>query len=333
MELNYLKNKILNKLYILRVYVVDGIHFFSIDYKKRGEVMIIKIVLIFIILLLIVYIIRIKRELKSISKQIEESKGEYINIHTNAINDSIEILAKNINYLYDNSQKILAKNKKIENELRQSISNISHDLRTPLTSIKGYVQLIKEDSITDKEKNDYINIVEKRVENLQNLITSFYDLSRIHGNEFKFNLKKINLKTILCDSIAMYYNNFIEKNIEPVIEIDEKIQDIISDESVVERIFSNLIGNMLKYADKNIKISLFQEENYIISKFQNLAPNLKEEDMDKLFDRFYTSDKSRSDKNTGLGLAITKSHLDKLNNKIEAKLINGNLIIEIKWNI
>lgn len=333
MELNYLKNKILNKLYILRVYVVDGIHFFSIDYKKRGEVMIIKIVLIFIILLLIVYIIRIKRELKSISKQIEESKGEYINIHTNAINDSIEILAKNINYLYDNSQKILAKNKKIENELRQSISNISHDLRTPLTSIKGYVQLIKEDSITDKEKNDYINIVEKRVENLQNLITSFYDLSRIHGNEFKFNLKKINLKTILCDSIAMYYNNFIEKNIEPVIEIDEKIQDIISDESVVERIFSNLIGNMLKYADKNIKISLFQEENYIISKFQNLAPNLKEEDMDKLFDRFYTSDKSRSDKNTGLGLAITKSLLDRLNNKIEAKLINGNLIIEIKWNI
>lgn len=333
MELNYLKNKILNKLYILRVYVVDGIHFFSIDYKKRGEVMIIKIVLIFIILLLIVYIIRIKRELKSISKQIEESKGEYINIHTNAINDSIEILAKNINYLYDNSQKILAKNKKIENELRQSISNISHDLRTPLTSIKGYVQLIKEDSITDKEKNDYINIVEKRVENLQNLITSFYDLSRIHGNEFKFNLKKINLKTILCDSIAMYYNNFIEKNIEPVIEIDEKIQDIISDESVVERIFSNLIGNMLKYADKNIKISLFQEENYIISKFQNLAPNLKEEDMDKLFDRFYTADKSRSDKNTGLGLAITKSLLDKLNNKIEAKLINGNLIIEIKWNI
>ena len=295
--------------------------------------MIIKIVLIFIILLLIVYIIRIKRELKSISKQIEESKGEYINIHTNAINDYIEILAKNINYLYDNSQKILAKNKKIENELRQSISNISHDLRTPLTSIKGYVQLIKEDSITDKEKNDYINIVEKRVENLQNLITSFYDLSRIHGNEFKFNLKKINLKTILCDSIAMYYNNFIEKNIEPVIEIDEKIQDIISDESVVERIFSNLIGNMLKYADKNIKISLFQEENYIISKFQNLAPNLKEEDMDKLFDRFYTSDKSRSDKNTGLGLAITKSLLDKLNNKIEAKLINGNLIIEIKWNI
>lgn len=295
--------------------------------------MIIEIILIFIILLLIVYIIRIKRELKSISKQIEESKGEYINVHTNAINDSIEILAKNINYLYDNSQKILAKNKKIENELRQSISNISHDLRTPLTSIKGYVQLIKEDSITDKEKNDYINIVEKRVENLQNLITSFYDLSRIHGNEFKFNLKKINLKTILCDSIAMYYNNFIEKNIEPVIEIDEKIQDIISDESVVERIFSNLIGNMLKYADKNIKISLFQEENYIISKFQNLAPNLKEEDMDKLFDRFYTADKSRSDKNTGLGLAITKSLLDKLNNKIEAKLINGNLIIEIKWNI
>ena len=175
-------------------------------------------------------------------------------------------------------------------------------------------------------------IVEKRAEHLQNLITSFYDLSRLNNSEFKFNLKKINLKTMLCDSIAMYYNDFLEKHIEPTIEIDEKIDDIISDEGAVERIFSNLIGNMLKYADKNIKISLSQDKKYIVSKFENLAPNLKEEDMDKLFDRFYTADKSRSDKNTGLGLAITKVLIEKLGHKIDAKLVNGSLIIEIKWN-
>ena len=85
-------------------------------------------------------------------------------------------------------------------------------------------------------------------------------------------------------------------------------------------------------ADKNIKISLSQDKKYIVSKFENLAPNLKEEDMDKLFDRFYTADKSRSDKNTGLGLAITKVLIEKLGHKIDAKLVNGSLIIEIKWN-
>lgn len=294
--------------------------------------MIVNVILIVIILLLIFYIIRMKKELSSISKQIEESKGEYINVHTNAINNEVEKLVQDINYLYDNSQKIQANNKKIENELRKSISNISHDLRTPLTSIRGYIQLIKDDSVTEKEKAEYIKIVEKRAEHLQNLITSFYDLSRLNNSEFKFNLKKINLKTILCDSIAMYYNDFVEKHIEPTIEIDEKIDDIISDEGAVERIFSNLIGNMLKYADKNIKISLFQEKNYIVSKFENLAPNVKEEDIDKLFDRFYTTDKSRSDKNTGLGLAITKALIEKLGHKIDAKLVNGSLIIEIKWN-
>lgn len=294
--------------------------------------MIVNVILMVIILLLIFYIIRIKKELSSISKQIEESKGEYINVHTNAINNEVEKLVQDINYLYDNSQKIQANNKKIEDELRKSISNISHDLRTPLTSIRGYIQLIKDDSVTEKEKAEYIKIVEKRAEHLQNLITSFYDLSRLNNSEFKFNLKKINLKTILCDSIAMYYNDFVEKHIEPTIEIDEKIDDIISDEGAVERIFSNLIGNMLKYADKNIKISLFQEKNYIVSKFENLAPNVKEEDIDKLFDRFYTTDKSRSDKNTGLGLAITKALIEKLGHKIDAKLVNGSLIIEIKWN-
>ena len=294
--------------------------------------MIVNVILIVIILLLIFYIIRMKKELSSISKQIEESKGEYINVHTNAINNEVEKLVQDINYLYDNSQKIQANNKKIEDELRKSISNISHDLRTPLTSIRGYIQLIKYDSVTEKEKAEYIKIVEKRAEHLQNLITSFYDLSRLNNSEFKFNLKKINLKTMLCDSIAMYYNDFLEKHIEPTIEIDEKIDDIISDEGAVERIFSNLIGNMLKYADKNIKISLSQDKKYIVSKFENLAPNLKEEDMDKLFDRFYTADKSRSDKNTGLGLAITKVLIEKLGHKIDAKLVNGSLIIEIKWN-
>lgn len=295
--------------------------------------MIIYIILVILIVLLILYIIRIKKELNNISKQIEESNGEYINVHTNALDNSIEQLGVKINYLYDKNQKINAENKKIEEDLRKSIANISHDLRTPLTSIMGYIQLIKNEETTNKEREEYLGIVERRAVSLQSLITSFYDLSRLESNEFKFELKKLNLKTILCDNIATYYTDFVNRNIEPIIEIGENIDDIISDESAINRIFNNLIGNILKHSIGKIKICLYKEDKYIISKFINSAPNLTEDDVSKLFDRFYTADKSRSNKNTGLGLAITKSLVEHLGNKIEGRLLNGDLIIEIKWNL
>ena len=139
--------------------------------------MIVNIILTVIILLLIFYIIRMKKELSSISKQIEESKGEYINVHTNAINNEVEKLVQDINYLYDNSQKIQANNKKIEDELRKSISNISHDLRTPLTSIINYVNILQHDNITDDERKDYLKILENKsklmIFNINNIICVF----------------------------------------------------------------------------------------------------------------------------------------------------------------
>lgn len=291
----------------------------------------ITIVLIGIIIWLIIYVIRIKNELKNISNQIKDSKGEYINVHTKTTDGDVEELVVDVNYLYDESQKVKAKNKSIEEEIRRSIANMAHDLRTPLTSITGYIQLLKSNDITEEEKNDYLEIVEKRTVRLQNLISSFYDLSRLHSNEYNFNLKKVNVSTILCDNIALYYNDFISKNIEPIIEIDESISFIISDEEAVNRVFSNLIGNMLKHGQDKMKISLREKEGYILSEFSNAAPNLDNSQVKKLFDRFYTEEKSRTSQNTGLGLYITKTFVEGLGNEINGEVIDGNLNISIKW--
>lgn len=286
---------------------------------------------IVIILILVIYIIKMKIEIRNISKNIKNSQGQYINIMTKTIDKDIEELVVKINFLYDEIQKIRVKNIRIEEELKRSIANMSHDLRTPLTSIMGYMQLIKDDNSTEAEKKDYMEIVEKRTKNLQMLISSFYDLSRLNSSEYKFDLKKVNLNIILCDVIAIYYNDFINKNIEPEIDINDNISWIISDEGVVNRIFSNLIGNMLKYGEGNIKISLTENEDYIISEFKNFAPNLDRDSVDKLFDRFYTADKSRTNQSTGLGLAITKAFVERLGNEINAEMRKDNLVIIIKW--
>lgn len=290
------------------------------------------ICLIAIIIFLITIIIGYKREFRRINNQITENLDEYANIKTKSVDKDIENLVESINLIFDSRQKIVAEKNKNEEKIRQSISNMSHDLRTPLTSIMGYLQMIKSEKSSEADKKEYMDIVEKRTKSLQQLISSFYDLSRMEGNEYNFNYKKVNLSSILCENIAVFYNDFRNNNIEPIIEIDENVKDIISDDGAINRIFSNLIINMIKHGENFVKITLRQENDVIITEFINKATRLTQENVDKLFDRFYTVDNSRSDKNTGLGLYITRIMVEKLGHSISSKIDNGYLIIEIIWN-
>ncbi len=289
------------------------------------------IFLIVIIGTLSAIILGYKREFRRINKEIINNLDEYINLKTTSIDKDVENLIQSINLIFDSKQKIVAEKKENEEKLRASITNMSHDLRTPLTSIIGYLQMIKSEKQSEADKKEYIEIVERRTKALQQLINSFYDLSRIEGNEYKFNYKKVNLSNVLCENIAVFYNDFINNNIEPIIEVEENIKEIISDDVAISRIFSNLIGNMIKHGGNFVKITLKQEDNLIVTEFINNVTEVTEENLDKLFDRFYTVDNSRSDKNTGLGLYITKILVERLGYFIDAKMKEENLIIRIVW--
>lgn len=291
------------------------------------------VVLLIIIIVLLTVIIRFKRDIRYISIQIVKSKGEYNNIRMKTLDKDIESLVVCINELYEINHKMTVKIRTSEEKLRRSIANMSHDLRTPLTSIIGYMQLVKDDNLSKEEKDKYFGIIEGRTKILQNLIASFYELSRIESNEYKFKLQCINLGDILCETIALFYNDFVSKKIEPTISIEENVPVIVSDENAVLRIFSNLINNMLKHGEENVAISLQKHDGYIVTEFLNNAPNLKQEDVDHIFDRFFTADLTRSDKNTGLGLSITKAFVEQLGHKIEAELTNDILTIKVIWNI
>lgn len=276
--------------------------------------------------------ISMKIELRNIGEDIKLNGEEYVNIHTKSLDKDIEFVVSQINYLYDENQKIKVKSNIKEEEIRRSISNISHDLRTPLTSIIGYIQLIQDENSSYEEKKIYIDIVERRTKNLEALISNFYDLSRLEESNYEFNLQNTNLKSILSQNIAMFYNEFIKKDINPNIYMEDDIKDIVTDKSAVNRIFANLINNIIKHGDGGVRISLKNEGDYIVSEFVNNAPNLKEDDANKVFERFYIGDKSRSNSSTGLGLSVTKSLVEKLEHKIEASIVNNSFIITIKWS-
>ena len=277
----------------------------------------------------------LRKEIKSVRSQlgsINRNKTNSKVLLKIGINE-IEKLILEINNTLSLKQESEIKYKEMNLELKQSISNISHDLRTPLTSIMGYIQLMEDPNISEAERKDYINIVKKRTKDLQMLITSFYDLSRLEGREYKFQFELINLPNLLCDSMASFYNEFISKGIEPSINIDESVPMILGDVNGVKRILFNLIQNILKHGESLARISLEKREDFIVTTFTNGAKNLSEEDSKLLFQRFFTADRTRSGKSTGIGLAVTKELVEQMGHEISSGLKDGKLSIIIRWKI
>ncbi|MBW9146348.1 HAMP domain-containing histidine kinase [Clostridium sp. CM027] len=272
-------------------------------------------------------------EIKSINNQLNKINKTKTSskILLSYDNKQLHGLALGINKNLEEKQKSEAKYKKMDLELRKAISNISHDLRTPLTSIMGYMQLIDNNSLSEDENKKYIDIVKNRTKSLESLITSFYDLSRLEGNEYKFDMKSLNLNNILCECVASFYNDFLNCEVEPKIDIEEKPYFIIGDEVEVKRVFSNLIQNIIKYGEGYAAISLKRSNEYIVTIFQNAAQNLSDEDAKRLFERFFTADRARTGKSTGIGLAITKQLVEQMGHEISVELVEGNLSIIIRW--
>lgn len=295
-----------------------------------------RVIIIILMICLIIFIalyFSLRKNVSNITDRLNSINSTKTNakILIGSADNLIKKLALAINKGLEEKLEVEAKYKRMDLELRQAIANISHDLRTPLTSIMGYIQLIEDDNLPEDERKQYIEIVKKRSKALQMLIGGFYDLSRLEAKEYKFELKTLNLYNIICDITASYYNDFLNKGIEPSMELEDNIKLVISDENAVRRIFSNLIQNMLKYSSKNMSVTLSQKDGYISNVFTNDAPNLKEEDVPHLFERFFTGDKTRTEKSTGLGLSITKQLVEQMGHNISASLKDEKLSIEIKW--
>lgn len=285
--------------------------------------------LICIILILLIYIFLFKKEILRISKQLSNinklEKGKKVNV--TFINKEVEILGKSINDSIETLNKLREEEKIRNQELKEMIENISHDLRTPLTSILGYVQIIKKNQVMDLE---HLNKVEEKSKELKEMLSQFFMLSIINNVNYKIDLKEVYIKEILFNEVISYYDQFKSIGIEPKINLKLKNKTILGDENSLKRVISNLINNSIKHGKKELEINLYEEANYIIL---NVINDLKEDvEVDKIFDRFYKGkDKSRSGKNTGLGLPIAKGLIDKMNGDINAYKEENRLRIEIVW--
>ena len=286
----------------------------------------------------------IRRDIKKISNQVAYISEHQTNkeIVTSVPNGFIKELANNINDLVRQKKESRQEHIRMEHELREAIANISHDLRTPLTSILGYIQLIEgklsfnKGEINNEEANmekvkGYLQIIKSRAETLNELVESFYELSKISSHDTTLELEAVQIERITCELIADFYQNFVDKNLKLEIHIPDKVSRIIGEKKSVERVVMNLLQNALRYAKENVEVNIEEVENEVILTVTNEAGEFKEEDLPYLFDRFFMANRVRSGEGTGIGLAVVKKLVELMNGKVKAELHGEQLSFSIHW--
>ncbi|MCI9128181.1 MAG: HAMP domain-containing histidine kinase [Eubacterium sp.] len=265
-----------------------------------------------------------KQQVCKIIKQLKENKKIRISLQ----NKYIEELASIINEKELEEQRAKIQILREEEQLRQSIANISHDLRTPLTSIQGYLTLLR-DCENRAEQINYLSIIQTKADYLTDLVQIFYDLSLIDRDDYTLEIEKLDINKIVTDCLIEKYNEL--KEIIPKINTENTPVWIIGNSIACKRIIENLITNAIRYSDNYIEISI--DANGIFT-IKNSALELRDIDVNMLFNKFYTADTSRSNGNTGLGLYIVKELLTKIEGGIKEISYDKNILtISVYFNL
>ena len=273
----------------------------------------------------------LEKDIRSCARQLREDEGARVRMA--APNRAAEDLLSAVNRLLELREADEAEHRRQEHAIRQQISNISHDLRTPLTSILGYLQLLEGDSLTVEERREYLGIVRGRAKALQSLITSFYDLSRLEGGEYPLSREKVDLYHVLSELVAEFYNDFEQSGFYMTVELAPGLPAVTADPAGVLRVFTNLIRNALEHGQKRMSILLYRQGETVVSAFSNDAAGLTREDVEHVFDRFFTADKMRTGQSTGLGLAIVKALVGQMGHRVTAALDGEMFTVQVRWRI
>lgn len=283
------------------------------------------IIVCIITIILVIKIIVMKNGIKEIEEKfdfvIKSDTNSLITISTNDSN--LKNLAKKINLNLKKIRKLEIQYNQGNEELKRSITNISHDLRTPLTAIRGYLDLIGDNNLSKKQK-DYLSYIDDKTKILITLTEQLFNFSKSLEVYKNIDKQDVVLNNILEETICTFYDLFMQNNIISRISITkEKIIKRIN-KDMLKRILENIISNAIKYSDEFLEIKLNKDGTII---FKNRTNNLDKTSVEKIFDCYYTVENAR--KSNGIGLSIAKQLVELNNGTISAKYNNGYLIIEI----
>ena len=289
-------------------------------------------VLSVLILILIGILISYKRQVKDICRQLrflQECDSNML-ITTEMKKGHIGELAELLNTLLKERKKERADYQKKEQMIADIYTNLSHDIRTPLTSLDGYFQLLEE----TQEENDrkrYIQIIQERIESLKEMLEELFTYTKLQNGTYELKLEPQNVGQILKETVFSYYDDWAEQEISPQFEITEEPVWIRGNKQALRRTIQNIIKNGLDHGNKEINIQLTKNGNEAELVFRNKVTDPGEIDIKRVFERFYKADRARSKNSTGLGLSIARGFVWKMNGEITAEIEGNWFCIKIRF--
>ncbi|MBO4864697.1 MAG: HAMP domain-containing histidine kinase [Eubacterium sp.] len=298
---------------------------------------IICIVLLLLCVFLFIKLVLIKDSLKKLTGEIKKTREEDYNRETKValIDRDVERLAAEINNNISFQKNMKLETEKSRRQLEQSISDIAHDLRTPLTVIKGNLQMLDKEAMSP-EGREYLGISRRKAETLKSMVDEFFELSVLESEGTKPELKEINVVNLITEFIIENESLIRDHDLTPEISLPEETIMIMANRDMLVRVLGNLIGNIYKYAKDSFEIKVKRSEGCIIE-VSNKVEDASSIDIDHIFDRTYRADKARTEGSAGLGLYIAKLLIERQNGTIEAKISNTDdidrLVFEIAFPI
>ncbi|MCW6084425.1 HAMP domain-containing sensor histidine kinase [Clostridium sporogenes] len=306
-----------NIQYLIRVDYFISINFFFIT------------CFIGIFIFIVTFIFFVNRKvnyIKFLTKQVNAIKGEGFGKTIKVKGqDELAQLCSSINNMSIELGEKIENEKKIENSKNELITNISHDLKTPLTSLVGYLDLLNKGDIKEETKEEYIKIAYNKSLRLKELVDELFEYTKITNHNIKIERLKYNISNLINQIVGESILDFLENNIELKLQNPYKELYYEIDVKLFTRLIENLIKNAEKYSDPNsvFQVIVEEKEKNIEISFINHCEQLQEKDLEKIFEKFYRVDRARSNdkEGSGLGLSIAKQIV---------KLHNGDLIVEKK---
>lgn len=285
-----------------------------------------------IIILQLIIMWKYQRQVKDICRQltflIEHDSNMLINREFDM--GGIGTLSDRLNELLELRRKEKQHYQEKETLIADTYTNLSHVIRTPLTSLDGYFQLMEECENVEDQKR-YLSIIHERIQSLNEMLEELFTFTKLKNEFYNLELTPCSINRILKKTVFSYYDDWARMEIQPDMQITEEQLYIHGNRQGLRRVIQNVIKNGLDHGEKKISIELERNQNQAVLRISNQVTYPEQINIDHVFERFYKADAARSKTSTGLGLSIARELVSRLNGQIEAKIEKEEFIVEMRF--